>query len=229
MIGTTIAHFRIERRLGAGGMGEVWLAHDLKLDRKVALKFLHVHLQHDPEARARFEREARALAALDHPYVGAVYGVEEDAGRLFMVLAYIEGLPLAVPVPPERAAILIPRIAEGLAAAHARGIVHRDLKPANIVVAGDVPKIVDFGIAFRGDETRLTQTGVYSGTTGYTAPEVYRGALADARSDVFALGVVFYEMLAGRRPFGGASSAAEMHSVLNDTPAPLSSPLDPVV
>ncbi len=229
MIGTTVGHFRIERRLGAGGMGEVWLAHDLKLDRKVALKFLHQHLAHDPEARARFEREARALAALDHPYVGAVYGVEESEGRLFMVLAYIEGVALAPPIAPERAATLIPRIAEGLAAAHARGIVHRDLKPANIVVAGDVPKIVDFGIALRGDDTRLTQTGVYSGTSGYTAPEVYKGALADARSDVFALGVVFYEMLAGRRPFAGASSAAEMHAVLNDTPKPLDSPFDAVV
>src|SRR5262249_45368399 len=155
--------------------GEVWLAHDLKLDRKVALKFLHPHLANDPEARARFEREARALAALDHPYVGAVYGVEDG----YMVLAYIEGQPLSVP--SENAAVLLPRIAEGLAAAHARGIVHRDLKPSNIVVAGDVPKIVDFGIAFRGDETRLTQTGTYSGTTGYTAPEVYKGALADAR------------------------------------------------
>src|SRR6187549_1045882 len=94
MIGTTLRHFRIEQKLGAGGMGEVWVAHDLKLDRKVALKFIHEHLAHDPEARARFEREAKALAALDHPYIGAVYGVEEDAGRLFMVLAYIDGRSL---------------------------------------------------------------------------------------------------------------------------------------
>src|SRR5436190_13646348 len=130
--GTSLLHFRIEQKLGAGGMGEVWLAQDLKLDRKVALKFIHPDQEKDPEARARFEREARALAALDHPYVGAVYGVEAN----YMVLAYIEGEPLSTPLTPSEAATLIPRIAEGLAAAHARGIVHRDLKPANIVVAG---------------------------------------------------------------------------------------------
>ena len=228
MIGTTVGHFRIERRLGAGGMGEVWLAHDQKLDRKVALKFLHAHLAEDSDARQRFQREARALAALDHPYVGAVYAVEDA----YMVLAYIEGRALSeeLPLPRERAHAIAPRIVEGLAAAHARGIVHRDMKTANVVLGpGDVPKIVDFGIALQGNDTRLTQTGQYSGTVGFTAPEVYKGALADARSDVFSLGVVLYELLTGKRPFTRGSTAAEMHAVLNETPAPFDSPLSPVV
>ena len=236
MIGTTLRHFRIEQKLGAGGMGEVWVAHDTKLDRKVALKFIHEHLAHDPEARARFEREAKALASLDHPYIGGVYGVEEDAGRLFMVLAYIDGRSLQAlleqgPLDPARALAMIPRIAEGLAAAHARGIVHRDMKTANVVVGpGDVPKIVDFGIALRGgNDTRLTQTGMYSGTVGFTAPEVYRGQLADARSDVFSLGVVFYEMLTGTRPFTRGNAAAEMHAVLEEAPAPFPTSLPPDV
>jgi tRNA A-37 threonylcarbamoyl transferase component Bud32/TolB-like protein len=236
--GTRLGAYELVAPLGAGGMGEVWVARDLRLDRRVALKFIHEHLAHDPDARARFEREARALAALDHPYVGAVHGVEEVDGRVFMVLAFIDGRSLQQvlsdgPLPLERARVLIPRIAEGLAAAHARGIVHRDMKAANIVVAsGDVPKIVDFGIALRGNDTRLTQTGVYSGTMGYTAPEVYKGALADARSDVFSLGVVFHEMLAGRRPFARENSAAEMHAIVSEAPPPLPAEaraLEPVV
>jgi serine/threonine protein kinase len=132
VIGEVLGHFRILERLGAGGMGEVYLALDLKLDRKVALKFIHVAYASDPEARKRFEREARALAALDHPSVGAVYGVEEAAGRLFIVLAYIEGQSLdsmlsRSTLSAERARALLPKLADGLCAAHRRGIVHRDM------------------------------------------------------------------------------------------------------
>ena len=233
MIGTTLRHFRIEQKLGAGGMGEVYIAHDLKLDRKVALKFIHPELANDPEARQRFEREARALAALNHPGVGAVYGVEEADGRLFIVLAYIEGHSLESllaegALTPARARALLPRIAEGLQAAHRRGIVHRDVKSANIVVGeDDLPKLVDFGIALRGGESRLTQSGVYAGTPGFTAPEVFHGAPGDTRSDVFSLGVVFYEALTGRRPFDRASQAAAMHAVLNEDPAPFPRDLPP--
>ena len=226
MIGVVLGHFRIEEKLGAGGMGEVYLAHDLELDRRVALKFIHPDLAADPEARRRFQREARALAALDHPYVGAVHGVEEVDGRLFMVLAYIPGRSLESlleegPLAPERARALLPRIAEGLDAAHRRGIVHRDVKSANVMIGeGDLPKLVDFGIAQRGGETRLTHTGIYAGTPGFTAPEVFRGEPADARSDVFSIGVVFYQALTGRLPFQRDNPAATMHAILNENPAP---------
>jgi len=226
VIGTIVGHFRVESSLGAGGMGEVYRAHDLKLDRTVALKFIHPALAADAEARQRFEREARALAALDHPSVGAVYGVEEADGRLFMVLAYIEGKSLESvladgALPPERLRRILPGIADGLAAAHRRGIVHRDMKSANVMVGeGDLAKVVDFGIAQRGGETRLTQTGVYAGTPGYTAPEVFKGAATDARSDVFSLGVVLYQAITGRLPFDRSSAAAAMHAVLEQEPAP---------
>jgi len=226
VIGTIVGHFRVESSLGAGGMGEVYRAHDLKLDRTVALKFIHPALASDPEARTRFEREARSLAALDHRSVGAVYGVEEADGRLFMVLAFIEGRALDSvlkdgPLPPERLRRVLPGIAEGLAAAHHRGIVHRDMKSANVMVGdGDQAKVVDFGIAQRGGETRLTQTGVYAGTPGFTAPEVFKGAPADARSDVFSLGVVLYQAITGRLPFDHSNAAAAMHAVLEQEPAP---------
>ena len=226
MIGTVLGHFRIESQIGSGGMGHVYLAHDLRLDRRVALKFIHPDLAADPEARRRFEREARALAALDHPNIGAVYGVEEADGRLFMVLAWIEGQSLEAvlepgPLTPERARRLLPGIADGLSAAHQRGIVHRDVKSANVMVgAGDVAKVVDFGIAQRTGDTRLTQTGVYSGTPGFTAPEVFRGQPTDARSDVFSLGVVLYQALTGTVPFERDHAAAALHAVLNETPPP---------
>ena len=226
MIGTVLGHFRIESQIGSGGMGQVYLAHDLRLDRRVALKFIHPELAADPEARRRFEREARALAALDHPNIGAVYGVEEADGRLFMVLAWIEGQSLEEvlahgPLTPERARRLLPGIAEGLSAAHQRGIVHRDVKSANVMVgAGDVAKVVDFGIAQRSGDTRITQTGVYSGTPGFTAPEVFRGQPTDARSDVFSLGVVLYQALTGTVPFERDHAAAALHAVLNETPSP---------
>jgi len=226
VIGEVLGHFRILEKLGAGGMGEVYLALDLKLDRKVALKFIHPTLAMDPEARKRFEREARALAALDHSYVGAVYGVEEANGRLFMVLAYIDGQSLDAalsqgPLSPGRARALLPKIAEGLEAAHRRGLVHRDMKCSNVMIAdGDVPKVVDFGIALFHGETRLTETGLYSGTPGYTAPEVFRGEPSTPRSDVFSLGVIFYQALTGLAPFAREHPAAALNAVLNEDPLP---------
>jgi len=233
VIGRTVGHFRIESPLGAGGMGEVWLAWDLELERRVALKFMQPHLAADPGARQRFVREARALAALDHPAVGAVHGVEEDAGRPFMVLAFVEGQSLTAllrggRLDPERARMLALRMAEGLAAVHARGIVHRDLKTDNVVVgAGDLPKIVDFGIALSAHDTRYTQTGFSPGTPGYTAPEVLRGGDADARADLFALGVMLYQMVTGRLPFAHTNAMAVMHAVVNEPTPPFPADLPP--
>ncbi len=227
MIGTTLGHYRVLEKLGAGGMGEVYRAHDLELDRTVALKFIREDLLGDPEMLRRFQHEARALAALDHPHVGTVHGFEETGGRHFMVLAYVEGRPLDAilregPLPPARAALLLPRIAEGLAAAHARGVVHRDIKSSNILVGDDdVPKLVDFGLAVRAQDTQLTATGQGTvGTIAFMAPEVVRGGRADERSDQFSLGVVLYEALTGQLPFARESAAATLHAILHDEPPP---------
>jgi serine/threonine-protein kinase len=233
MIGTTLGHFRIDERLGAGGMGEVYRAFDLRLHRDVALKLIHPDLAGDAESRRRFEREARALAALDHPNVGAVYGVEEADGRLFMVLALVRGRSLEAlaadgPLAAERARPILARVAEGLHAAHARGIVHRDMKSSNVMVGeNDVPKIVDFGIALAPADTRLTHTGALVGTVGFTAPEVFGGAAADARSDLFALGVVAYQVLTGRLPFPDANPMATMHAIINQPAPPFPASLPP--
>ncbi len=234
VIGKTLGNYRITGKLGAGGMGEVYRADDLKLGRTVALKFIRGELLGDPEIRRRFEREARSLAALDHPYVGIVHGLEEDEGQHFMVLAFVEGPSLAAilregPLPPSRAAVLLPRIAEGLGAAHERGIVHRDVKSSNILVGkNDVPRLVDFGLALREQDTRVTRFGEATvGTLAYMAPEVLRGAPANARSDLFSLGVVLYESLTGRLPFERPTPAATLHAILNEEPPPFPGTLPP--
>ncbi len=238
MIGTRLAHYDVLECLGAGGMGEVYLARDLRLGREVALKVLPEALAADPERRRRLEREARAAAALNHPNIVVLHSVEEAAGVLFLTMEYVPGRPLgtllvAGPPEPARCLALARDVAGAVAAAHRAGIVHRDLKPDNILVdAEDRVKVLDFGLAKAaadGDEGAfgdaptevLTAEGVIVGTLPYMSPEQVRGRAAGPQSDVFSLGTVFYELAAGRRPFPGASAAELAASILHHAPEPL--------
>ncbi len=235
MIGEQLGHYRILDRLGAGGMGEVWLAEDLELGRKVAIKTLRRDVAATPTQRARFEREARSVAALNHPNIVTLYSVEEAEGLRFLVMEYVEGVRLGdrIPsggLPPGEALKLGAAIADALAAAHAHGIVHRDLKPGNVLLAPDGRvKVVDFGLAralgsdaapFRGSrgETTLTQEGVALGTLNYMSPEQLEGATVDHRSDLFSLGVVLHEMITGQVPFAGDSAVRVISAILRDRP-----------
>lgn len=224
----SIGRYRVLGTLGQGAMGVVYLAHDERLDREVALKVLPERLGADPEARQRLLAEARAAARLDHPHICTVYEVgETESGRPFLALARYEGETLRQrlergPLAPEEAAQLGRQIASGLAAAHAQGIVHRDLKPSNVFLRqGDRLRamILDFGIA-KVEGVDLTRTGMTSGTLLYAAPEQAQGR-ADARSDQWSLGVLLYEALAGRRPFEGSYEAATLYAILHEPPAPL--------
>ncbi|HEU4719892.1 MAG TPA: protein kinase [Gemmatimonadaceae bacterium] len=227
LIGSSVAHYRIVARLGGGGMGVVYRARDTRLERDVALKFLPPHLGLDATAKSRFMVEARAAAALDHPNICTVHEIGEAGdGRLFIAMACYDGQVLKDriahgPLPIKEAATIAIGIARGLAAAHARGIVHRDVKPANVMLTTDGGvKLLDFGVAKLADVT-VTQSGVTPGTVAYMSPEQIRGEKADARSDLWSLGVVLYEMLTGRRPFAGSHDAAVMHAILHGEPPPL--------
>lgn len=231
-IGREVGPYRVEERLGEGGMGVVYRARDTRLGRAVALKVLAPHLVGDERARDRLLHEARAVAALDHPHVASVYDVGETEAGLFVAMAFYEGETLRQrladgPLAAEEARSLARQIALGLGAAHRAGIVHRDVKPANVMVlpeggpdGGPCAKVLDFGIA-QAEDAALTRTGERVGTALYMAPEQLRGAPVDARADVWGLGVVLYEMLAGRRPFDGAYAAAVGYAVLHESPAPL--------
>ncbi len=228
MDGQTISHYQVLARLGGGGMGVVYQARDLRLDRLVALKVLPPDLTRDAEAKARFMQEAKAASGLDHPNICTVHDIDETPdGQLFIVLAYYAGETLKQliargPLPLDLAFDLATQIAHGLQKAHAAGIVHRDIKPANVMVTADgVAKIVDFGLAKLVDATGLTRPGTTLGTVAYMSPEQTRGEAVDARSDLWALGVVLYEMVAGRMPFGGDSAAATATAIQQQTPTPL--------
>ncbi len=235
MIGRTLAHYQITAALGAGGMGEVYRATDTKLGRDVALKVLPQNVSGDPDRLARFQREARAIAALNHPNVVTIYSVEESEGVHFLTMELIEGEPLdrliaAQGLSVEQIVEMGSALAEALAAAHEKGILHRDLKPPNIMITpeGRV-KVLDFGLAkelstaTHSDATLTnagqTQAGVVMGTPAYMSPEQVSGRALDHRTDIFSLGVVLHEMATGQRPFAGASSAELISSIMRDSAA----------
>ncbi|MCP4568937.1 MAG: protein kinase [FCB group bacterium] len=225
---TMIGHYRIVEKIGAGGMGEVYLAEDTNLNRQVALKFLPSHLVSVDDAKKRFTREAQAAAALKHPNIVTIHEVSDYQGRPFFAMECCEGKPLRDVIREEQLSLekivdLVTRICEGLQEAHEAGIVHRDIKPSNIILDKQGrPKLADFGLAAVQGSDKLTKTGSTLGTIGYMSPEQIRVDEADLRSDLFSMGVVLYEMITGRLPFKGDSEAATLNSVLNDIPEPLS-------
>ena len=243
MIGRQLGPYTIVAPLGAGGMGEVYRARDSKLGRDVAIKILPAHFTADPERRSRFAREARLLATLNHPHIGAIYGLEETDGVTALVLELVEGPTLADrlargPLPIPEALAIARQIADALDAAHQKGIVHRDLKPSNIVLqsAGGVTssdvraKVLDFGLAKTvadqpAEEARLptvtgdrTGEGRILGTPAYMSPEQARGQAVDKRTDIWAFGCVLYEMLTSRRAFAGATMSDQLAAILEREP-----------
>lgn len=225
--GTLVSHYRIVKRIAAGGMGEVYLAEDTTLGRRVALKFLPPSLASDLEVRARFTREAQAAAKLDHPNIVTVHEVGDHNGRPFFAMQYIDGPTLhhychEEPLPIAKAMDMVVQICDGLERAHRDGIVHRDIKAANIIIDSDLrPRIVDFGVAVvRGSEA-LTKAGTTLGTVAYMSPEQAKGHQIDHRSDLFSLGSVLYELIAGRTPFRRDSDAATLNAILNDEAEPM--------
>jgi serine/threonine protein kinase len=251
--GTKLNSYEIIGPLGAGGMGEVYRARDTTLDRQVALKLVLEAFTGDRDRAARFEREARTLAALNHPNIAALHGLEHADGRHFLVMELVEGETLAERIARhpgglslEDAFQIARQIADALEAAHEKGIVHRDLKPANVkITPDDKVKVLDFGLAKASDRDSATsasaamsptvsafsQAGMILGTASYMSPEQARGYAADHRSDIFAFGIVLYEMLTGRQPFPGETISDVLAAVLardpdlGALPADLSSPI----
>ncbi len=226
MIGRTISHYRIQSKLGAGGMGVVYKAEDIRLERNVALKFLAPHLVSDETVRRRFEQEAKAVAALDHPNICTVYEIDEADGTLFLAMGLVEGDTVKAkiaqgPLTVDEILHIGVQVAEGIAAAHANGIVHRDIKPANVMVnQRRQVKVMDFGLARLADAT-ITLTGHVAGTPAYMAPEQVQGRTADERSDIWALGVMLYEMITGRLPFRGERIEAVLLAIQSSEPQPV--------
>ncbi len=224
MIGQTIGHYHIVEKLGEGGMGVVFRALDTKLNRPVALKFLPDRVQKDPEAKARFLQEAQAAAALNHPNICTIYGVDEQDGQLYMAMEFVEGGTLreslgSVVGKVTDAVQMAVQIGDALQEAHAKGIVHRDIKADNVMVTKrGQAKVMDFGLAKLRGALKLTRTSSTVGTLGYMAPEQIEGGSVDPRSDIFSFGVLLFEMLTGRLPFRGEHEAAMMYSILNEAP-----------
>ena len=243
--GQTFSHYRIERLIGRGGMGEVFLAEDLNLGRKIALKVLPASMASDPDRLARFQREARAIAALNHPHIVTLYAVEEEEGTHFLTMELVEGQSLDRGIPPGGLPLtqvfdIGIALADALAAAHEKGVIHRDVKPANVAVTVDGRvKVLDFGLAKLAvgappgplvstgptlagpSPDDLTVAGTVVGTVPYMSPEQVKGRDVDARTDIFSLGVVLYELATGRRPFGGDTPAETLSAILRDEPRPL--------
>jgi serine/threonine protein kinase len=227
MIGSTISHYKILEKLGEGGMGVVYKAQDTKLDRLVALKFLPDHVAAGPDELGRFTQEAKAAAALSHPNICTIYGIEESDGKQFIAMEFVDGQTLQekkISLSIKQAVDIGIQIAEGLAAAHERGIVHRDIKPENIIIRKDgIVQIMDFGLAKLRGASRLTKEGSTVGTAGYMSPEQVQGQDADHRSDIFSLGVLLFEMLTKQLPFKGAHETAIAYEIVNVDSPPLSS------
>lgn len=228
LLGQQVSHFRIQRLLGRGGMGVVYKAVDLELGRDVALKFLSPAAR-SPRDEARFRREARAAAALDHPNIGTIYEVSERDGRRFIAMAFYDGETLAARLTREpegrlsigEAAAVTGQLASALAAAHAAGVVHRDLKPDNVMLTrGGRVKLLDFGLAKWAEGPTVTERGVVVGTAAYMAPEQLRGGESGPAGDLWALGVVLYQMITGERPFGGERRGM-VHAILHEDPPPV--------
>jgi len=225
--GTQVSHYEIINKIGAGGMGEVYLALDTKLNRKVALKFLPPHLCRDEDCRKRFTREAQATAGLDHPNIASIHEVGEYNGRPFFSMQVVEGQSLrdviaGKDLPVERMLEIAIQLCEGLQAAHDKGITHRDIKPSNILIdSHNRVRIVDFGLAAISGSEQLTKTGSTLGTIGYMSPEQVQGKEIDQRSDLFSLGVVLYELITKQNPFKRDSEAATLKAVSDDLPEPL--------
>ncbi len=234
MIGTTISHYRIVEELGRGGMGVVYKAVDVNLDRDVALKFLPPHLAGDSVAKERFIQEAKTASSLDHPNICTIYDIAdvsgfedstvtaESSGRTFIAMACYDGQTLREklddgPIPHQEAVNIAAQVLKGLGKAHEAGIIHRDIKPANIMLTTDgTVKILDFGVAKLGEGQDLTREGSTIGTTAYMSPEQVRGEEASAQTDLWAAGVLLYEMLSGKKPFSSGYEQATVYSILNE-------------
>ncbi|MGB3093522.1 MAG: protein kinase [Candidatus Zixiibacteriota bacterium] len=226
MIGKTISHYKVIEKLGEGGMGEVYLAEDTKLNRQVALKFLPSRLASDESFKARFKREARAAAGLNHPNIITVHEVAEYENQPFIAMEYVEGQSLKEVITGKDLSVeevldIGLQISDGLAKAHQAGIVHRDIKPHNVLIDEEGrAKVCDFGLAKAKTDAMLTRTGTTVGTVAYMSPEQARGEEADQRSDIFSLGVILYEMFTRQLPFKGEHEAAIFHAIINEQPQP---------
>jgi len=251
MLGQTIAHYRVTGKLGEGGMGEVYRATDTRLGRDVAIKVLPTSFAANAQSMARFEREAQVLASLNHPGIASVFGLEESSGIRGLVMELVEGPTLADrlcqgPIQLEEALHIAKQMAEALEYAHEHGVIHRDLKPANVKVTSDgTVKLLDFGLAkaMEGDSTAAdisssptislaaTQAGIILGTAAYMSPEQARGKPVDRRADIWAFGVLLYEMLSGKRLYEGETTSdilarvierePELSQLPTNTPAPI--------
>src|SRR5688500_6566807 len=233
LVGRQIGTYVIERELGRGGMGIVYLAHDMRLGRTVAIKALSPAYSHSPNVRQRLLNEAKMAAALTHPGIATIYALEEIQGELYLACEYVPGAPLRAlvasgPLPIEDVIDIGIQLARALAEAHTKGIVHRDIKPENVIkTPSGVIKVLDFGLA-RAEyrQTRLTQTGMLVGTPAYLAPEQALGQDADFRTDIFALGLLLYELASGTNPFAAGTVPATIARIVDEDP-PLLSAVQP--